>query len=173
MKRFINWLLVIGALVGVFYLVGLIVPRSRTRKCETDIQSRPDDLYAYVSDVSTWPDWFPDVVSARQGPEKNKYPTWTLTFEGGGTAVLEVIDTLEGRSWQCFYLHEGSRHTLRFIFAWFGEGSRIQLTKIIDTRDPWDRAKLFLWIQEEGTPLGVLNALGLQFGETVKVREKS
>lgn len=157
--------------MGLFYLVGLIVPRSNTRKCETQLQTKPDQLYALVSDVSTWPEWFPDVSAVRPGAEKNGLPTWTLSFKDGTSALLEVMNADEDSLWQAFWVREGSRNTLRFVFGWYGQGGRIHLTKTVDTRDPWRRAKLFLWFHPDATPLAVMNALGQYLGEAVKTRE--
>jgi polyketide cyclase/dehydrase/lipid transport protein len=171
MQKFINWLLVIGALVGLFYVIGLIVPRSETKKCETQLHVKPEQLYALVADVSTWPKWFPDVTAVREGPEKNDLPTWNLTFKDGTTSLLEVMNADEDKLWQAFYSRKGSRCTLRFVFGWYGEGGRIHLSKVVDTRDPWIRAKLFLWLNSDATPIAIVNALGQHLGEVGKTRD--
>jgi len=171
MQKFINWLLVIGALVGLFYVVGLILPRTEIKKCETQLTVKPDQLYALVTDVSTWPKWFPDVTAVREGVEKNGFPSWSLTFKDGTTSPLEVMTAEEDSLWLANYVRGGSRITLRFVFGWYGEGGRIHLTKSVDTRDPWMRAKLFLWLNSDATPIAIVNALGQHLGEVGKTRD--
>ena len=168
MRRFINWVFVVGALVGVFYLVGLIVPRSQTQSSKTQTQTKPDELYALVADVSSWPQWHPEVARVEERPERNDHLVWRVTEKDGDSYELELTQAEEEKIWLATYSHGGSRVTLRFVFGWFGQGGRMHVTRTVDTRDPWLRARLVFWGRDEATPLTLLNAISQHLGEASK-----
>lgn len=171
MKKFFNWVLVLCAFVGVFYGVGMVVPRSVTRSSKTQLQARPEELYTLVTDVSTWPKWHPDVSDVDQRPERNDHPLWRVTTKDGRTYELEVSQADEDSFWQASYTLGGSRCTLRMVFGWAGEGGRLHLTKTVDTKDPWMRARLFLWEGDDSSPLALLNAIAAHLGEAGRAEE--
>lgn len=171
MKKFFNWVIVLTACAGLVYCVGLIVPRSLTLGCKTNMATKPDRLYAVVSDVSTWSEWHPDVRSAQERPKHGDNPVWRITESSGASYDLEVNSAEEAAVFQVTYTIDDSRYTLRFGFSWFGQGGRMLVKRTVDTRDPWMRAKSFLWSRNETAPLGLVNALAEHLGEVVKVDE--
>jgi hypothetical protein len=170
-KKFFNWVLVAAACVGAFYGIGLIVPRSQTLASKTTFVADPDKLYAVVADVASWPQWHPDVRAAEERATRKDNPVWKITEKGGTSYELEVQNDEAPSLWQATYTIDGARYTLRFEAWWFGQGSRGRVTRTIDTRDPWRRAKGFLLARDEAKPAGLLNALGAHFGETVTIKD--
>jgi len=164
-KKLFNWILVLGALVGAFYFVGLIVPRQQRVGSYTTLDTVPIDLYATISDVTTWDNWHPDFSSVRELPEKNGDRQWQATDRKGRSFTLSESIAEEGLRWQGTYEIEGSRFTWRFDIAGYAQGSRVGVSKTVDTRDTWLRAKRFLWFGEGSTALAALNALSSHLGE--------
>jgi hypothetical protein len=167
-KKLFNWLIVLAACVGVFYGVGLIVPRNRTLAAKAVFGATPPEAYAVLSDVSTWPEWHPDVASAREAPERGKNPVWRVQTKDGRAFEVEVMGGEEDKLWSGVYTFDGTRTTLRFDLLYYGQGSRLRLTRIADTRDPWLRAKGFFFSASDAEPVAVLKGLGSYFGESVK-----
>jgi hypothetical protein len=164
-KKFFNWVLVLGACVGAFYLIGLIVPRSQTQGSKTTLTAKPDKLYALVSDPKTWPTWHPDVASVQERPERNDHPIWQVTDKRSRTWEMEVMVAEDPNAWQATYTIDGTRFNLRFDFSWYGQGGRARVTRTVDTRDVWRRAQRFLLPTKEASAVAVLNAMAEQLGE--------
>src|SRR5262245_21508791 len=142
-KKLFNWLIVLAACVGAFYGVGLIVPRNQTLVAKTNFTTRPADVFALLSDFSTWPQWHPKIATVQERPEKNDHPVWNVLTKDGRTFEVEVLGAEDEKFWNGTYTIEGTRSTLRFDISWFGTGSRVRVTRTADTRDPWLRAKGF------------------------------
>lgn len=165
MQKFINWVLLLSACVGVFYGIGLVVPRKTTEIARIEFATEPRELFGLIGDVSTWPSWYPDVVSVRKLPEKNGREIWSLTDKAGETFQLEVLESEKESLFVASYFQDGSRYTLRIVFGWAGEGGRLHLTKTVDTGDPWRGARLFLWDGDDVSAPEILDAVAEHFGE--------
>jgi len=170
-KKLFNWILVLGACVGAFYLIGLIVPRSQTQGSRTTLVAKPDRLYAAVSDPTTWFEWHPDVASIRETTRRNKNRVWSVTDEQGRSFELEVMTEEEPLAWQGTYTLDGTRVVLRFDFSWYGQGGRARVTRSLDTRDTWKRAKRFLLPTHESSAIALLNGLCEYLGEPGSAEE--
>jgi Polyketide cyclase / dehydrase and lipid transport len=164
-KKFFNWILVLGACVGAFYLIGLIVPRNQQQGSKTDLQASPKQLYALVSDPTTWSAWHPDFTSVQERPERSDHPIWLVTDKHARTFELEVLNAEEPMSWQATYTVDETRFTLRFDFKWHGQGARACVARTEDTRDPWQRARRVLTPSKETSAIGILNAIAGHLGE--------
>jgi len=165
-KKFFNWILVLAGFVALFYGIGLIVPRSQTQGSKTTLTAGPEQIYAVVSDPSTWEDWNPEVASIQERPERDKHRVWFVTDKHARGYEMEV--TLEERPTpfvQATYTVDGTRFVLRLDFHWHGQGARARVTKTSDTRDVWQRAKRFLLPSKEASAIALLNALAAHFGE--------
>lgn len=165
MKKFFNWILVLAACVGAFYLIGLIVPRNQTQGSKTTLTAKPDQLYKVVADPATWSEWHPDVASIQERPERDGHPIWQVTDEHGRTFELEVMVAEDPGAWQGTYTIDGTRFVLRFDFSWYAQGGRARVTKTADTRDRWQRARRFLLPAKESSAIAVLNGLAEHLGE--------
>ena len=168
MKKLFNWILILAGLVGAFYFVGLIVPRQQKLGSYTTLDARPIDLYTTIADPTTWDEWHPDFASVRELPEEDDQRRWQVSDPQGNSFVLEESMAEEGSRWQGTYERLGSRFTWRFDIAGYADGSRIGLSKTVDTRDTWLRAKRFLWFGEGSSALAVLNSLSVHLGEDPK-----
>jgi len=165
-KKLFNWILVLAACVGAFYGVGVIVPRSQKLGCTTTMQESTPRLYEQINDPTTWDDWHPDFARVDELPELDKVRRWRLTDKQGLTFELSESQAEDNQRWQGTYERLGSRTTLRFELTGYGQGSRIRLVKTVETRDPWLRAKRFLWFGDDSSALAILNAFQAQQGET-------
>jgi hypothetical protein len=163
-KRFFNWILILGACVGAFYLIGLIVPRSQTQGSKTNLQATPENVLQLVVDPQYWTEWHPDFVSVQPRGERSGRALWSVRDELNRSFEIEVA-AQEGRVWQGSYALDGTRFTLRFEAIGYGEGSRVQVTRTADTPDPWKRAKRFLWSTPECSAVAILNGIAAYFGE--------
>lgn len=170
-KKFFNWVLVLAGFVGAFYCVGLIVPRSQTSGSKSNLVATPAQIYPWIADVTSWPQWHPDVLSVQERPNKKDRPVWRVTEKSGTTFELEVVDTEEDKAWTGTYSIDTTRYTLRFDLGWYGQGGRLHITRTVDTSDTWERAKGFLWSRDETGAVGLLNALAEQVGEKPEVKE--
>ncbi len=171
MKKFFNWVLVLAGFVGAFYCVGLIVPRAQTSGSKTNLVATPAQLYAWIADVSSWPQWHPDVLTVQERPGKKDHPVWRVTEKSGTSFDLEVADSVEDKSWAATYAIDGTRYSLRIDLAWYGQGARVHVKRTVDTSDTWKRAKSFLWSRDETGAVGLVNALARQVGESPEVKE--
>lgn len=165
MQKFINWILVIAACVGLFYGIGLIVPRATSHKAKIKLSADPRDLYALVADVSTWPGWYPGIAAVSARPAHDDHPVWLVTTKERETYELEITDSEKDSFLQASYSFHGKRCSLRIVFGWDGEGGRIHLTKSSDTPDPWARASMFFWPRDDSSPRMVLDAAAQRLGE--------
>src|SRR5262245_53785817 len=156
-KKFFNWILVVGAFVGAFYLIGLIVPRNQTQGSKTTLTAKPDALYKVVNDPTTWCDWHPDVASIQERPGRNDHPVWEVKDKHGRTFDMEVQIQEDPGAWQGTYTIDGTRFVLRFDLSWYGQGGRARVTATSDTRDTWKRAKRFLLPTNESSESALLN----------------
>ena len=166
MKKFFNWILVLAAIVGAFYGVGLIVPRSQRLGSYTNLQATPREVYAQLYDVESWDRWHPDFADLRELDEVDGQRRWRVTDKEGRTFELVENEYEEERHWQGSFEIEGSRTTYRIVVVGSGSGSRVTFKKTLDTRDPWVRAREFFTFGGGATPLAILNALTAQLGET-------
>lgn len=170
MKKFFNWILVLAGCVGAFYGIGLIVPRMQTEGSQADFQTKPADVMAVLADVSSWPQWLPEIATVREHEGKlNDNPAWRVTKNDGASYQLEVSLATDA-AWQATYDLAETRHTVRFKLSGLGEGTRVQATRTADTRDPWVRAKTFLLMRGETSGLALLNALAEHLGESANAR---
>ncbi|HEX6883893.1 MAG TPA: SRPBCC family protein [Planctomycetota bacterium] len=165
MKKLFNWLIVLASIVGAFYGVGLIVPRSQTLGAKTTFTTVPRDVYAIVADVSAWPQWHPNVVMVKERGERNSNPLWQITAKDGRSFELEVMGQEDEKTWNGTYTSEGTRTNLRFDLSWYGSGTRLRVTRSADTRDPWQRARDFFTPSKDVPPIALLNAIATHFGE--------
>ncbi|MEQ1891686.1 MAG: hypothetical protein ABL998_04025 [Planctomycetota bacterium] len=165
MKKLFNRILILAGLVGAFYFVGLIVPRQQKLGSYTTLDARPIEVYATIADLSTWDDWHADFASVRELPEEDHERRWQITDPEGNQFVLEESVAEEGARWQGTYERLGSRFTWRFDLTGYADGSRVSLSKTVETRDTWLRAKRFLWFGEGASALAVLNSLSEHLGE--------
>lgn len=164
-KKLFNWILVLAAMVGAFYGVGVIVPRSQKLGSLTTTAANPMQLYEVVADPTTWSDWHPDFTSVTELEKKKDERRWRVIDVQGQIFELTESQADEGLRWQGSYERLGTRTTLRFEFTGFGSGARLRLVKTVDTRDPWLRAKRFLWFGDDSSSLTILNALQGFVGE--------
>jgi len=171
MQRFINWVLAIGALVGMFYGIGLIVPRTTTRKAQAQYEAAPEKLYALVADVTTWPSWHPDVSDVRPLESPKDKPVYEVTFKDGRSFRMEVVGFERDKTWAATYELGGTSSRMNVVFGWVGEKGRAYMTRTSDTRDPWRRARLFLWDREQSKPTAILDALAVRLGESVQATD--
>jgi len=171
MQRLINWVLAIGALVGLFYGIGLIVPRTTTRKAHAVLETPPERLYATITDVENWPKWNPDVASARQTSGSREQQVFDLSLRDGRATRLSVTGADGESTWSASYELDGTVMRMTYVFGWAGERGRIYLTRHADTRDPWRRARLFLWDREASKPVAILDALAQHLGEAPSASE--
>lgn len=156
----------LAAIVGAFYGVGVIVPRSQKLGSYTNLQATPREVYAVVQDVERWDEWHPDFADLRELDELDGQRRWRVTDHKARSFELIETEIEEDRQWQGAYELEGTRFTYRIMITGSGSGSRVTFKKTLDTRDPWLRAKRFLWFGEGATALGLLNALTQKLGET-------
>jgi len=170
MKRLTTLICVVGALVGVFYLVGMILPRSRATGSKTTMDSKTTEVYQAIVDLRGWPRWFPGVTRAEEGAERAGHPTWRLTDDKGEMFDLEVTSEDGSSVWIGVFERRGSRFTLRFDVKWFGEGASVFVTEQADTRSPWMRARRFFMNEHTSMP-GILLALGKQLGDAVEPKD--
>ena len=171
MKKVFNWILVLGGLVGAFYLIGLIVPRNQSQGSKTVLTAKPDALYKIVNDPATWSDWHPDVAAIQERPERNDHPVWEVTDKRGRRYEMEILVQEDPGAWQGTYTIDGTRFVLRFDFSWYGQGGRARVAKSTDTRDTWQRAKRFLLPTKEASAIAVLNGLATEMGEPPAAQE--
>ena len=166
MKKLFNWILVLAGIVGAFYGVGVIVPRSQRLGCTTTIEENTVRLYEQFNDPTGWDDWHPDFARVDELPEVNKERRWRVTDQEGLVFEFTESQAEENQRWQGSYERLGSRTTLRFELTGYGSGSRVRLVKTVETRDPWLRAKRFLWFGDDSSALAILNAFQGHLGET-------
>jgi hypothetical protein len=167
-KKFFNWVLVLAACAGLVYGIGLIVPRSLTSGSKAAFDEEPEPLFLLAADVASWPRWHPDVASVRERPAHGERAVWSITTKKGDSYELEVTAFEEPRLFQGTYTIGGSRITWRYEFGWYGRGRRAHVTRTVETRDPWQRAKQFFLPRGESTPLAVLNAMTADLGLAAK-----
>jgi hypothetical protein len=169
-KKFFNWLMVLAACVGAFYGIGLIVPRNQTQSSRVDLQTKPMKVMEVIVDVENCSEWVPGVMSVREGKKRDDHPVWNVTKADGKSYDLEVTSETE-YSWQATYTIDESHYSVRYKLSGLGEGTRLQVTKTVDTRDPWRRAKMFLFMQGDTSALALLNALAEHLGEAATAKD--
>ena len=177
MKKFFNWSLVVGACVAAFYLIGLIVPRNEASGSKSNLESKPEAVYAIFSDVDGWPQWYPGVARVEEREKRKNNAVWSVTDKLGKSYVLEVTQNdPKENSFAATYELDGTRHNWTMIVNWFPDGARVRVNEMTDTGDPWKRARRFLMPNHDVAPLEVLLAIGKQLNVKVtpeKERQKN
>jgi hypothetical protein len=171
-KKLFNWILVLAACVGAFYMIGWIVPRNQSVTSKTTLLEGQTKIFALVADVRGWPAWAPNVSAAHERPERDGIPIWRLTDASGRIFDLEVNESEEPKLWQASYTLEGTTFTMRIDLSGYGQGTHIRVAKRTSTPDPWIRAQHFLLPSHDWKPLAWLNAMAEHFGETATVETK-
>lgn len=146
MRRFINFLFIAGAVVGVFYLIGLITPRSMSTEVTGRLVAFPRDVGKVMADVAGWPGWHPTVESVRERElSKSKKPVWGVRDTLLGDYDVEIV-LAEDTRWNGTWEIEGERFTLRVEARGYGE-DRTQVLILCQrlVSDPWKRAARLLW----------------------------
>jgi hypothetical protein len=171
-KKFFNVLIILAGCAGAVYGIGLIVPRNLTEVSKTNLLSKPDAVYALVSDVTTWPRWHPDVARVEQRPERNDHPIWRITTKSGEMLDLEVKVEDGPAHWMGDYVRKEQRVTLKLDTSWYGEGTSVLFGHTTVTTDPWVRAKHFLLPDGEVSAITLLNAISKGLGEPPHAEKK-
>ena len=166
MKKYLTLLIISGALVGLFYLVGMVMPRTRSVSCRASYKSDPEKVFAVISDVEHWPQWNTALQRVEPQPDKGGHPVWILVDQKLRQTKLE-ISLIDGPlKMTTGFEIEGARGNMRYELKRFGDGTVLRITEQRDIRSPWRRAaRIFV---NEYTPLaGILESLGRKLGETV------
>lgn len=167
MKKFVTLLVVLGSLGGLFYLVGLILPRVHSTTSRASFVSKPDEIFDVLVDIANWEYWYPGLENVDQLPDRSGKALYELTGQDGERRLLELASMDRPMRFQAFLFTGDQRETLRCDIKWYGEGSVVRVTLQGDTKEPWRRAlRLF---QDEHTSLGsFLLELGRRVGEDVE-----
>ena len=150
----------------MFYLVGMVLPRSKSVSARATFKSDTEKVFAVVSDVEHWGHWNPTIQSVLANPDVNGHPVWTLTDQKLKHTKLEIA-LLDGPlKMSAGFETEGARGNLRFELKKYGDGTILRITELRDIRSPWGRAKRLF--RNEYAPLMVfLESLGQRLGEPV------
>lgn len=98
---------------------------------EIHVDRKPEDVFAYVSDLENAPQWVPDLVSVTKKTDGEigvgtRYDEVVRMGKNEGEAQLEVTEYDPPRS----FAHRGqggpSRFTARFTFTPDGDGTRLK-----------------------------------------------
>jgi len=171
-KRFLTLVAVVGACVGLFYLVGVILPRTQSRVSRVHMLAKPDAVYRVVSDVATWPTWVPGVMSAHENGSRKDHPLWSIADNEGHTYELEVVMANDPMAFLVNYKLGDTNHTLRFDMKWYGDGSLVLVGHQREVPDRWARARHFFLVDSGSIALPTLLALTSKMGESAKPEEK-
>jgi hypothetical protein len=166
-KRFINFLFIAGALVGVFYLIGLITPRNDTRVVIGRVDAVPRDVSKVLADFSSWTRWHPSIRSARERDPRDHQPVWAVDDEVFGPYEVQISQSDETR-WVGTWEVEDERFNLRFEVRGYGDDrSQISVTLQRILSDPWRRAARLLY-GKRMPPAKILEGLGGQLRSDVE-----
>lgn len=163
MKSLLTFVLVLAALAGAAYGVGLVVPRESTSASATNLDTDPALAYALIQDVTRWPAWHPAIAAVRPG-EAGELPTWNVTTNGGSVFELTTVTQEAPTRWEGSYELDGVTTSLRFDLEPFGSGVRLRVVTKTATEDPWLRARNLVLQPEETEPVELLNALVRELG---------
>ena len=167
MRKFLTLLFVLGAVAGVFYLVGLILPRVHTRTARAEFTSQPTVLYDAIADIEAWDEWGPDMAHIERQPDRRDQELFEVLEPDGDRWLIELGACERPLHFQVFFEHGSERETFRCELHRFGEGSTLRVTEQGSTPDPWRRA-LHLFRNEQLSLTDFLGALGRRIGENVK-----
>jgi hypothetical protein len=170
-KRFLTFVVVLGAAVGMFYLVGVILPRSQIRSTRVHLLTKTDAVYRVVSDVEGWPTWMPGVMSAREAGERKGNQLWTISDDEAHTYEMEVVTASDPLLWVGKYRIGEINHSLRFDMKWYGEGALVLLAHTREIENRWARARDFFGT-ERSLALPAITALTRKLGESAEPIEK-
>ena len=172
MKKFFNWILVLAGFVGAFYGIGLIVPRNQVQGSKTTLTANPKEIIQVLSDPSAWSAWNPDVSTVQEKTARGDHRVWLVTDKKVRSYEMEVsVEEDRIYSWQGTYAVDDTRFVLRFEVRWSGQGALVNVTRTVDTRDAWRRARRFLLPTSESSALALLNALAEHLGEPGTAKE--
>jgi polyketide cyclase/dehydrase/lipid transport protein len=169
-KRFFVLLVIAGACAGVFYVIGLVLPRTQSTASRTNFQANPQEVFKVVSDVANWDDWQPNIARVEERPEKNGHPVWHVTDREGKSWDMDITVVQEPLAFAASYELDGTKRSLRFDIKWLGQGSIVRITSLRDCRSPWVRARRG-FTNEHAELLQVLLGLGRKLGEETKPEE--
>jgi polyketide cyclase/dehydrase/lipid transport protein len=165
-KKYLPLLFICGALVGLFYLVGTVMPRTRSVSSRATYKCDPDKVFAVVADVEHWPQWNPALQRVEAQPDKEGHPVWVLVDQKLKQTKIEVNLVDSPLKMAAGFEIEGARGNMRYELKHFGDGTILRITEQRDIRNPWRRAARIF--ENEYTPLvGFLESLGKRLGATV------
>jgi uncharacterized protein YndB with AHSA1/START domain len=92
-----KWLLIIGvaaaAIVTLVVIIGVALPRSHVASRRATFTVSPEEVFAAITDVASFPAWRADVRRVERLPDRDGLPMWIE--EGGSGRMTLAIERIE------------------------------------------------------------------------------
>jgi uncharacterized protein YndB with AHSA1/START domain len=169
----LKWaLLLVGVLAALMLLPmvgGMFVARSHVAASTVTLDQPVDSLWAVVSDLSSYPIWWPDVRSMEPTEVAAGRTTWLQRDAQGRELPIEVVVSQRPHR----FVTRIADERLPFSGTWTYEmeptaaGSRLTVTEEGEIFNPVFRIMARYFLGYHGTIDRYIEALGSHFGETV------
>ncbi len=166
MKKFLNLLIVLGALAGAILFIGFLRPADGTVRCQVLYRKPIQEIWTTVVDFKRWPEWNPNVERVESTLNRNSHPVWMLK-SGWFSFPLEVTQS------EVFKKLETLVDTKRFESRWSWEFKDVPAGTELTITQQKHVSSLFLRgllaFRDEHTPiLDAMLGLGKHHGLEVK-----
>jgi uncharacterized protein YndB with AHSA1/START domain len=168
------FLLVVGALVGLFVLavlLGLVLPKAHAVSRSLNIQAPPEKIWDVIRDFQNVPTWHPEVLRVEPVPDHHGREVWRETYAGGFVMKLETTELLRPHRLVRSIADVKGPFTGCWEFEIMDtqEGSRITITEKGEVPNPLIRLMFRLFMNPAMYLEKYLKALAAKFGAAATV----
>jgi hypothetical protein len=122
MKKFLQWfLIVVAIIIAIFVIGGLLLPSTWSVTESTTISAPKERVYEQIANLRNWQNWSPwtkesdpSQVYVYEGPEAGEGAKWLWTSEkmGKGHLLIKDADVNKGVSYELFIDMHDSKSTI-------------------------------------------------------------
>ncbi|HEX9795320.1 MAG TPA: SRPBCC family protein [Planctomycetota bacterium] len=91
---------IVGSIVILLALatvgLGLLRPKDHVASVRTDFAAAPEQVWALIADLQSWPEWNSDIESVTRGDDRDGHPFWIMGSSFGEMSMWIEVDQ-EGR----------------------------------------------------------------------------
>lgn len=155
--------LVVGLALAVI-VIGLLTPAGHVARGEGRFSADMDTVWSVVADIASWPEWHPEIYSARRTNDDPE--TWLVKGEWG-ELTTEIRYREPPHKLETFVDAGSFEGTWRYELMSDGDGTLVRITETGSVSNPVWRA-MMRFTDLHASMRTYLRALGAQLGETVE-----
>ena len=174
MKWFVRVAALLALLIGIIVVVGWILPETHVAARTAEYHASPDTIWKLITDVSSMPEWRPDLRQVQVLPALGQRFAWRETSDGGDVLTYVRAEARPPGYLRTSILDEGGP----FGGEWVHDiepgkqgGTRMTITERGWVRNPIFRFVSRVVIGHNASMDAYLSALGKRLGEAPDIED--